>query len=162
MELLWVEEAFWALVKKTGVPIYDFEFARLLACRHPYQRPPNVSAVARIGAFEDYAAEYARLSDDGITLVNSPEQHLRASGLPHWYGIIEDLTPRSAWFDHPPQAPEVSARFNWPIFLKGERQTSRHQRGLSIIDGPDAFNAAMDIYRQDPILQWQRIVCREF
>lgn len=35
--------------------------------------------------------------DEGITLVNSPEEYLRATELPHWYPLIEYLTPRSIW-----------------------------------------------------------------
>lgn len=50
----------------------------------------------------------------------------------------------------------------WPVFVKGARRTSRHRRSLSIIDGPAAFSAAMAAYRDDPILRWQRLVCREF
>jgi predicted kinase len=48
------------------------------------------------------------------------------------------------------------------ILEKGGRQTSRHQKALSIIDGPASFKRALEIYGQDPILRHQRIVCREF
>lgn len=54
------------------------------------------------------------------------------------------------------------AHFRWPVFLKGQRQTSRHQRSLAIIDGPEAFERAAQILRNDPILSWQQIVCREY
>jgi hypothetical protein len=58
--------------------------------------------------------------------------------------LIADLTPRSKWYDYSPSLAEVGTDFKkWPIFMKGVRQTSHHQRALSIINGPDAFNDAV-------------------
>jgi ATP-grasp domain, R2K clade family 3 len=49
-----------------------------------------------------------------------------------------------------------------PLFLKGSRQTSRHRAALSIIHSAEEYDRAIKIYAEDPILQWQDLVCREF
>lgn len=49
-----------------------------------------------------------------------------------------------------------------PLFLKGSRQTSRHQAALSIIYTREEYNRALEVYREHPILRWQDLVCREF
>jgi hypothetical protein len=161
-ELLLVDESLWLLKSETGLAAYDFPIDRFFPCQHPWQRPQEIEVVARIGAFEDYAALYDELLRSGIRLVHTPEEHLRCSDLSYWYPLIDDLTPRSIWFDEPPESDEVGRTLGWPVFVKGARQTSRHRRSLSIIDGPDAFSAAMAAYQNDPILRWQRVVCREF
>ena len=72
------------------------------------------------------------------------------------------MTPRSIWFDAPPAAAAVGDALGWPVFVKGLRQTSRHNRSLAILDGPAAFARAMAAYARDPILGWQGVACREF
>src|SRR5439155_7829470 len=84
------------------------------------------------------------------------------SNLTGWYPLLADLTPRIVWFDVPPSAGEVCEVLGWPVFAKGTRQTSRHRRSLSILDGPEAFDEAMRTYRRDPVLRWQGVVCREY
>ena len=72
-DLLFVEDAVWVLAARTGIPIYDFDLARFFACRRPWERPTALTAVARTGAFEDYASAYGTfmtpswISDDGLT-----------------------------------------------------------------------------------------------
>jgi hypothetical protein len=161
-ELLLIDEALWLLMSETGLPAYDFPIDRFFPCRQPWQRPTEVGVVGRNGAFEDYPARYNALLGCGMRLVHTPEEHLRCSDLTRWYPLIEDLTPRSVWFDEAPEASEVGRTLGWPIFVKGVRQTSRHRRSLSIIESPTGFSAAMAAYRADPILRWHRIVCREF
>ncbi|MCP3062090.1 ATP-grasp domain-containing protein [Myxococcus sp. K38C18041901] len=160
-DLLQVEEALWVLTAPTGQGIYDFGFDAFFACRRPYQLPESLEVVARVGVWNDYAERYRELAAEGVRLVHSPEQHLLATELPHWYPKLEDLTPRSVWFDARPDAKTVEARLGWPVFVKGERQTSRHRKSLSIIEGPEQFTEAMAAYAKDPILHWQRVVCRE-
>lgn len=160
--LICVEDVLWVLDAETWIAAYDFRFDQFFSCRHPQERPAKITAVARVGALEDYAERHAELLADGIRLVNSPEEHLRASQLPFWYSLLEDLTAKSVWFDQPPEPADVEAHFNWPIFVKGARQSSRHRRALSIIPSAEAFGKAMDAFKQDSILHWQQIVCREF
>jgi ATP-grasp domain, R2K clade family 3 len=161
-ELLLVDETLWLLRSEAGLPAYDFPIDRFFPCRRPWQRPLEVEIVGRVGAFEDYPARFEDLLGSGMRLVHTPEEHRRCSDLTQWYPLIEALTPRSVWFDEAPEAGEIGRTLGWPVFVKGARQTSRHRRSLSIIDGPAAFSAAMEAYRADPILRWQRVVCREF
>lgn len=160
-DLLHLEEAVWVWTAPIGVPIYDFAFETFFACRRPYQRPPEVEAVARVGALDDYERTYRELLAEGVRLIHTPEQYLRATHLPRWYPRIEDLTPKSLWFDGPPDPGVIADALGWPIFMKGARQTSRHRRRLSIIAGPEELARALEEYAADPILRWQEVVCRE-
>jgi hypothetical protein len=72
------------------------------------------------------------------------------------------LTPYSEWFAAPPDAATLERKFGLPFFLKGSRQTSRHRAALSIIHSAVEYDRAIAIYRNDPILHWQELVCREF
>lgn len=161
-DLIQVENRLWVLTAPTGLPIYDFDFSHFLTCKHPWQRPDSIQAVARVGVWGDYESRYNDLLREGIALVHSPEEHLRCSELPHWYPLLAGLTPKSIWFSQIPSSADVAATLGWPIFLKGHRQTSRHNRALSIVDGPESFHRAMEIFKDDPILRWQGIVCREY
>lgn len=161
-DLLHLDNTLWVLTAPTGVPIYDFAFDRFFPCRRPWERPATVEAVARTGAFDDYPAQYDQLLSAGVRLIHTPEQHRVSSTLPGWYPLLADLTPRSVWVDALPAAATVGGALGWPVFVKGLRQTSRHNRALAIIAGPDAFDRAMEAYARDPILGWQGVVCREF
>jgi hypothetical protein len=161
-EVILVEDALWVIAKSIGLQVYDFNFSLNFTCRHPLDRPQNTSVVARCGPFEEYEQRYRELLDHGMTLINSPSEHLLGSELPHWYPLLEDLTPRSVCFDTIPSVDDVSSRLQWPVFIKGQRQTSRHNRSIAIAEGPDAFQRAMNIFQQDPILGWQKVICREY
>jgi hypothetical protein len=161
-EIFLLEETLWLLVSQTGVPIYDFDFRNWFHTRAPFNRPQAMTAVARIGAAADYEQMYSECKADGVLLINTPEEHFRASRLDRWYPVLVDLTPKSIWFRGRPTLDQVKTHFNWPVFMKGARQTSRHQRKLSVIESDDAFSAAIQHYAQDPILNWQDVVCREF
>lgn len=161
-ELLHVEDAVWVLHAPTGVPIYDFAFDRLLACRRPYQPPGELRAVARVGAIADYDERYTRWLADGVRLVHSPDEHRRASELSAWYPLLADITPKSIWGREPPDLRTVASELGWPVFVKGSRQTSRHRRSLSIVEGPEAYARVLEEYARDSILHWQDIVCRRY
>jgi hypothetical protein len=159
-DLLHVEEALWILVAPTGMPIYDFAFDTFLACRRPYQPPEGTVALARIGAIADPAALAAACAERGVALLQSDEQHRLASELPRWQPRVAELTPESAWYREPPPPEVIEATLGWPMFMKGARQTSRHSAALHVIDGPDAYVAALAAWRADPVLHWQDVVCR--
>ncbi len=162
-ELLQVEDCVWVYTAATGISNYDFEFRAVLPCRHPWQPPANVVAVARFGAVAHYDLVYRALrAEQDITLLHTPEEHLLASELPCWYPIIADITPESVWFSEPPDVAAVADQLGWPVFLKGTRQTSHHQRALAIVANRDEFERAMAAYGVDPILRWQGIVCRRY
>lgn len=157
-----VEDKLWVVTAPTGMPVYDFAFEQFFPCRHPIYRREAVTAIARMGAANDYGKRYADLLEQGIRLVHTPLEYQRTSLLPIWYPLLEDLTPRSAWFATRPTVADIESRFRWPIFIKGERQTSKHQRSLSIVSSAEEFERVMDQWEADPILWWQQIVCREY
>ena len=161
-EIILLEDAVCLLVKPIGLPIYDFDFRKWFHCRGSYERPSEMSAIARVGAVTDYSRFYLECKTEGVTLIHSPDEHLRASQLNRWYPLISDLTPRSVCFKGKPTLADVKAQFSWPVFMKGARQTSRHQRKLSIIESDAQFYEAIESFSRDPILAWQDIVCREF
>ncbi len=157
-----LEGKLWLAIKPIGMPVYDFEFERVFACRHAWRIEQEIVAIARMGAAPDYAQRYQDLLQLGVRLVHSPEEYARTSHLPNWYPLIQDFTPKSVWFDELPTIADIEASFTWPVFLKGERQTNRHNRRQSIIENRHHFTQIMAEWRQDPILGWQRVVCREY
>lgn len=161
-DLMLIDDTVWILTQKTNNPAYDFAFDSALACRRPWQRPNQVTAVARVGAPQDYNTLFNQMNDCEIKLINSPRQHLNGSELPEWYPCIEDLTPKSAWFDSPPRSGAVAELIGWPVFVKGARQTSRHDPRKSIARNATEYEALVEEYRCDSILCWQRCVIREF
>lgn len=156
-----VEDVVWLLVQKTNNPAYDFSFDSAFVCRRPWERPDPVMAVARVGAPTDYAQLYMRLVDSNITLVNSPRQHLNGSELPEWYPYLTDLTPKSVWFDGPPHPNVVADSIGWPVFVKGARQTSRHDPNKCIGRDANEYERLIEQYTHDSILSWQRCVIRK-
>lgn len=157
-----LEETLWLLTKSVGVGIYDFDFERFFKCQHKWQLPSSLTAIARIGAADNYVELYESLQAEGIQLIHTPEQHFLCSELPHWYPLISDLTPKSIWFEDIPNLEDIQSEFEFPIFVKGSRQTSQHNKSLSVIENPQAFEVAMKHYAKDPILNWQNIVVREY
>jgi hypothetical protein len=157
-----MRDCLWILAEPIGVPIYDFNFRAFLDCRTPYEPPARLAGVARMGALEDYPKFFEDCRALGIELVHSLEDHLRCTLLPEWYPLISGLTPRSRWYAEIPSLAEIEAEFGLPVFLKGARQTSRHQAAASVVRDRAGYEAAIDIYRRDPILRWQQFVCREY
>lgn len=162
LDIILLEDVVWIAASKINAPRYDFNFETFFACRHPYQRPEQIEAIGRFGVTDDYADLYGSLKSEGVSLIHTPEQHLLASELTHWYPFLEDITPRSVWFDAPPQAEEIERHFSYPVFVKGSRQTSKHKANLSIVRSRAEYEFAIAEYRSDPILHWQPFVCREF
>ncbi|MFC0019005.1 ATP-grasp domain-containing protein [Roseibacillus persicicus] len=144
-----------------GVPVYDFDFRAFFDCRTPYEFAEGIPAVARIGAIDDYSRFFAQCEADGLRLVHTPTEHTRCTTLSEWYPLIQELTPRSMWYQQPPTFAEVEANFTLPVFVKGSRQTSKHQAAASIIRSSEDFATALKIFKSDPILHWQDFVCRE-
>lgn len=156
-----VEDRLVIVSADVGVAAYDFDFELHFGCTHPTFFDPEEICVLRTGAIANYVSEYARLRSIGLVAVNSPEEHERASELTLWYPHIEALTPRTIVYDALPGADEVEATFGWPVFLKGARQTSKHDPALSVIRDREQYERAAARYRRDPILHWQRPVLRE-
>lgn len=147
--------------QKTNVGVYDFNFELYFNCSHPSYFDDQL-CVMRTGALPKYHEQYAAYANLGLRLINSPEQHVLASELSAWYPHIADLTPKSICMNAFPSADFIAQEFGWPVFIKGTRQTSRHNPQTSIIRSPEHYLQAQQAYWHDPILHWQSIAIREF
>ena len=162
IDVFQIERSVWIAEAKIQSPNYDFAFNQLLACSHSRFGLNEVSAVARFGAVLDYDALYASLLERGVRLIHSPAQHQLCSELPQWYPLLKGLTPESWWYDKAPDAETAGELAGWPLFIKGSRQTSRHQFKLSIIHNPEEYRAAVEAFSNDRMLHWQQVVIRRF
>jgi hypothetical protein len=156
-----VEDTLPIMAASVGVRVYDYNFRNFFQVQSLLY-PPSQPIVARIGAFQDYLTSYAELITAGITLVHTPEEHDRCSFLPLWYPLIADLTPKSIVYPSLPSAKVVEQDFSWPVFVKGERQTHKHKKSLSVIESREQFEQLLVNWKQDTMLHWQRMVCRQF
>ncbi len=161
-DLFLVEDCLWIAAEPVGLPLYDFDFAHFLAVRHPWERPDEIEAIARIGAIADYDARHTAFLDEGVRLIHDPATYRRAAQLSQWYPVIADLTARTRIFPELPAADEIEAGFDWPVFVKGDRQTSRHEASFSIFRSRADYEAGLSAMRGDRILGWQSIAVREF
>jgi hypothetical protein len=162
LDIMLVEDTVWVLLEQISLPSYDFSLPQFFACRRPWNRPEQITAIGRFGVAANYDELYQQLASDGIFLIHSPQEHLLASELTHWYPRLEGLTPKSFWFSEPPEIAVIEKLLGFPLFIKGSRQTSRHIAALSIIHTPDDYRRAVQAYQENPILRWQELVCREF
>ena len=162
MSIARLEKKLLIVSEAVGVSSYDFNFELNFACDHPYQLDSEEQCVLRVGPIDDYDSVFAEKLDMGLRPVNTPEQHRLASELEKWYPVIPGLTPRTIVFDALPDAAEIEASFEWPIFLKGSRQTSKHNPDLAVIQSKAHYEVAAKRYREDAILHWQKPVVREF
>lgn len=162
MDAMLLEDRLAVISEPVGVPAYDFDFGLYFRCGHPYAFAPGTPAVLRIGGVTDYAQAYHEHAQWNLHLVNTPEEHRRASELEAWYPLIEADTPRTRVFDALPAADAIEAEFRWPIFLKGSRQTSRHNPDLAVVRSRDHYAEVCARYAADPILRWQKPAVREF
>ncbi|MCP3921186.1 MAG: ATP-grasp domain-containing protein [Desulfobacterales bacterium] len=157
-----IDDTVWVIDQPIGMAQYDFRFEDHFVCKHPYQLDSEITAIARMGAANDYAKRYEKMENWGIKLIHTPEEYDLTSYLPNWYPLIEKFTPKSIWYEKPPSVKEIENEFDWPIFVKGERQTSKHSRHKSIIESPEHYLELIEIWKRDKILHWQKMVCREF
>ncbi|UOD27970.1 ATP-grasp domain-containing protein [Massilia violaceinigra] len=162
MDIARLDNKLIVISEPVGVAAYDFDIGLHVACTHPYRIEGEERCVLRIGPIADYAAEFDDKLAMGLRLVNSPQEHVRASELEAWYPLLGALTPRTEVFDSLPSADAIEAAFAWPVFMKGSRQTSKHNPALSVIRSRAHYEVAAQLYRDDPILHWQKPVIREF
>lgn len=156
-----LESAIWIANRTLNVPAYDFRFEPLFKINRP-RIETEVELAARIGAINDYDNLYASMLDYGFKLVNNPDQHKLASNLESWYPHLKGLTPKSVVYDQFPTLDEFQKDFTFPVFIKGNRQTSKHNPELSIAKSEADFNRIKTAYQNDKILHWQKVVFREF
>ena len=162
MNIALVEGVLAVVTESTGFGGYDFDLELHFRCSHPILFETPMSAIMRLGAIEDYPARCEELRSWGLEPIQTPEHHRLASELECWYPRLSDLTPRTRVYESLPGASEVEAEFDWPVFLKGSRQTSRHDPELSIIRNREHWERVAPAYRSDPILRWQKPAIREY
>jgi len=146
----------------TGSAAYDFDIRRYLPVRSIQSFESVGPALLRIGAIRDYRALEAQASELGASLLQSAEQNRTVAELSGWYPILQDLTPRSVWYEELPTAERVEQDLGWPVFVKGERQTNRHRISTSLARSRDEFERILGVWKDDEILHWQRMACREW
>ena len=162
MGLVRLEKRLNIFCEPTYVAAYDFDFELFFECSHPVFLSDTQSCVLRSGAIADYPAVYTHFLEQNLRLINDPAQHERASELAVWYPSIAELTPTSLCCDEFPTAEKVAEDFGWPIFIKGSRQTSKHNPALCIARNADDYLTITRHYHDDPILHWQKIAIRRF
>ena len=155
-----LESSVWIAEKKTRIPAYDFQFEPLFRTDRP-SNVQKVPTIARIGAIADYEKTYRALLAFDFELINTPAQHQLASDLASWYPLIKDLTPRSKVYQTFPALLQAQQDIGFPMFIKGSRQTAKHNPALSIAHNEEEFLYIQQAYQADPILHWQKVVCRE-
>lgn len=161
-DLLLLNDHCWVLSHAVGIPSYDFSFERYFNTKHPIFLPDSLTAFARIGPFVDYANVYNHLRLQGIELINSPSQHALIDDLRQWYPVIKELTPFSLWFDHEPIVEKIADEIGFPVFVKGARQTSAHQKKLAIANDQDSLQELLLLAKTDPMLATQPLVFRKY
>lgn len=162
MNILRLEDKLNIISKPINAPVYDFDFELFFNCKHPICFADNESCVLRIGAIQNYQKEYEEKLSMSLRPINSPEEHALSSELSKWYPLISEFTPRSIWADEFPSVDEIQDKFGWLVFIKGSRQTSKHNPALAIAFDETQYQNIKRNYHHDPILRWQQIAIREF
>jgi hypothetical protein len=156
-----LEDKIWIKTQKQGVAAYDFEFHPLFAIRRP-RASTQKSLILRAGPIADYPQLYKEEAERGFELINTPKQHRLASDLEAWYPLLKGMTPRSKVYPSFPEVEELEQDFDYPIFIKGHRQTAKHSAALSIAKNRSDLLRIRAAYAQDAILHWQSVVVREY
>jgi ATP-grasp domain, R2K clade family 3 len=162
MNILKIENKLNVVYETVNVAAYDFDFELFFQCSHPSYYERLEQCIARIGGILDYESTFNKYLSLGLKLVNSPAEHKLASELEHWYPIITEFTPKSICTDAFPAVEEIEKIFDWPVFIKGSRQTSKHNPEISIARNADHYQNLIGLYQSDPILHWQKIAIRKF
>lgn len=147
--------------KRTNVNVYDFDFRNYFQVKTIIGEIQS-NLILRIGAIHDYEKVYNYFASNGLNLINSIEEHNKISLLPNWYEDIKEFTPRSSIFETLPTYKQISESYEFPIFLKGERQTNKHKKELCIANNKSDFEQIIMAWKTDPILSWQKLIVREF
>jgi hypothetical protein len=147
--------------QKTNFDIYDFDFRQYFETK-PVITETTLPVILRIGAIKEYDSLSDALMQFDLRLINSIKQHEMASLLPNWYPEIKEFTARSVWYETLPTAATILEDFAFPVFLKGERQTNRHRQDMSIANNLAELENILSYWKQDNVLGWQRLICRDF
>lgn len=160
-DFFYLEKSIWIAEQKTNIRAYDFQFTPLFLISRPRFKSLE-RTIARVGAISNYQSLYDHYLDLGFQLINTPKQHQMASELQSWYPLLSEFTPKSKVYKVFPSLEQVLKDFNFPIFIKGNRQTDKHKPSLCIAKNAKEFNQIAKAYQENPILHWQSVVCREY
>src|SRR5215813_10121130 len=69
LDLFLLEDTVWIACAETGLPNYDFPFDRFFACRRPWRRRDNISAIGRFSVTTNHSQLYAELQTLGVRLI---------------------------------------------------------------------------------------------
>lgn len=147
--------------KKTDNDVYDFDFRRYFETKSVINGTDK-PVMLHIGAVEDYKAVEQMISEMGMKLLMSNEEHLKCSTIEGWYPILKDMTAFTKVYDKLPEIDVLMQDFNFPVFIKGNRQTNRHKRSQCIIKNEEDYEKIKKEWEADPILSWQKAVVREY
>ena len=103
---------------------------------------------------EHYAGLLSALRTKGYEPLTGADDYAACHELPGWYGLVEDLTPRSRWIAHGPPFDEVELRgllSGWagPLVLKDYVKSEKHawKEACFIPDPSDHAAAARVVAR---------------
>ena len=149
------------LQKIIGNTGYDFPFRNHFTCRSviSYNDKP---VLLRIGAPDDYTSVEKLLKEMDMALLMPLEDHLRCSEIENWYPLLKDKTPYTRIYGELPPVEELAEHFSFPVFIKGSRQTDRHNRSKCIIENAAAYEELRSDWKKSRILSWQKAAVREY
>jgi hypothetical protein len=160
-DFILVEDCLPVIVKKIGRPTYDFDFRSYFNCKSITEKI-DIPVVLRTGALGDFDGIRILLENNEFSIIHSREQYNRASVIDHWYPLLKDITPKTVVYDSLPDVALVKKDFEFPVFIKGERQTAKHKKDLSIITNELEYDNLMKEWSRNRMLWWQRMAVREF
>ena len=149
------------LIKETKNSVYDFNFRNIFDVNTIYS-PVDLPVLLRIGAIADYGKTESVIRDFGMRLLISEEEHLRCSTIEEWYPLIKLNTPFTRVYDELPSPDVLQKDFSFPVFIKGNRQTSHHRRSQCIIESAEQYEVLRAEWKNDPILFWQKPAIRKY
>ncbi len=149
------------LQKMIGNIGYDFAFRNHFACRSVIM-DNDKPVLLRIGAPDDYAEVERILQEKNMSLLMPLEDHLRCSEIENWYPLLKDKTPYTRIYGELPPVEELVKHFSFPVFIKGSRQTDRHNKSKCIIEDARAYEELRLDWKKSKILSWQKAAVREY
>ncbi len=149
------------LQNQTHADYYDFDFRNYFDCQSIVSET-DAPVLLHIGAISNYGEIETTLSSMGMKLLISEAEHLRCSTIDGWYPVLKEKTPYTRIYEKLPQFEEIQDHFAFPVFIKGNRQTSRHSVSKCIIKDRDAYESLKIEWENDDILSWQKVAVREY
>lgn len=149
------------LYKSTGNDVYDFCFRDFFECKSVINGTDS-PVLLHIGAIADYEKLENTIENLGMTLLMGYDEHLLCSTIERWHPLLKDKTPYTRVYDELPGIEEIEKEFSFPVFIKGNRQTNRHNKAQCIIENADAYEQLKLSWNKDSILSWQKVAVREY